>query len=53
MSENCGNCKYFGEDHLTVCKRKSPKAGKNGATGAWRYWPLVYEDDWCGEWKRK
>ena len=55
MKEICVNCEYFCRRKITEalavigeCRRNSPKPSDNENCAA--YWPMVLEDDWCGEW---
>ena len=32
----------------SVCRRDAPQLGANERVAAW--WPIVSDDDWCGEW---
>lgn len=45
---NCQDCKYFMAGDLTAAMgacRRFPKTPHG--------WPMVYLDEWCGEWKQR
>ena len=45
--QRCGNCRYSRVDDVGKghCHRHAPQSGHCGSE-----WPIVYSDDWCGEW---
>jgi hypothetical protein len=45
--EQCSNCRYI---RSGSCRRWSPKVLGDSGTAIW---PLVYLDDWCGEYEQK
>jgi hypothetical protein len=53
------NKKVISEIGLGVCRRNPPIGcgervdGQVHSDARYGVWPLVYEDDFCGEWKRK
>ena len=63
--EKCLNCQYYdrrsersNDGRATVmwgqCRRHSPQMNPVTATKAYLVegaWPLVRDDDWCGEWR--
>ena len=49
--ERCGNCKFF-DEREDLCLRYPPMLiprDKDG--GPYSYFPKVYEQEWCGEFK--
>ena len=65
MKQVCVNCEYFllrkvaktvegqkvwkwEKSGSGECRKNSPKPSENESCSA--YWPLVLEDDWCGDW---
>lgn len=57
MTENCGNCAFGVKHYLhhgydTRCHRRSPIFKPEGdAYGRQTLWPIVKDDDFCGEWE--
>ena len=51
MEENqtCAGCLY-GSDGVH-CRRRAPTIISLGDK-VWSGWPIVSEDDWCGEWRK-
>ena len=59
MMDTCKDCLYY---HMVTCRRNAPQAITMGpldrpyqsrnTTYAIAAWPMVHEDDWCGEFKR-
>ncbi len=51
VKDTCAQCRFFQPDCVPQvpgqCRRHSP------AVLSLRAWPLVYQDDWCGEWRAK
>ena len=47
MVKICKHCRY-GEciDGAVHCRRYPPQPGQG-----WNGWPIVWENDWCGEWE--
>ena len=48
MTGNCRECRFAERlEEAMRCRRYAPRPGqeRNG-------WPIVWENDWCGEWKR-
>lgn len=52
--KNCGNCRYYEEDiedAVGHCRRYPPlPIGDTKANDATWLQPVVFVDDWCGEW---
>lgn len=63
----CNDCKFY-ESYFSVdksgtseeameglCRRNAPPAfnGKDGSHEIFAQWPLVYPDEWCGEFAPK
>jgi hypothetical protein len=42
----CNTCRFY-EATESVCKRYAPRPGQPGRV----YYPIVDDDDWCGEWE--
>ena len=63
MSQNCGNCCYYQEKEkgMGLCRRNPPSIIETKdpshyviVSGQYRgNWPLIGQNDWCGEWKEK
>ena len=51
----CENCKYsapYLSDNLNFCRRHAPQSGLTDSQPVMppdAVWPLVKDDDWCGE----
>jgi len=54
MSEQCSTCRFFGKSSAGsrhhVCRRHPPHPMMVGGVSRSDF-PVVLEDDWCGEWK--
>jgi len=54
MQRTCRTCQFFDSKK---CRRESPKIvaryGAESGTGIWSGWPLVSEEDWCGEYESR
>lgn len=60
MMNTCSNCRWFDErgepalDGHGDCKRFPPKyrpVFDPDETDPFGFWPIVFRDDWCGEFK--
>jgi hypothetical protein len=51
----CYQCKYYGSASKTsgICRRHAPTPVLKTVNHDWTYWPVVEENDWCGEWYGK
>ena len=57
---NCSACKYSEvviENKELVCKRNAPlpvmSIEEDPVLRVYAYWPIVFPNDWCGEFKEK
>lgn len=53
--ECCGNCRFFFEDGKQ-CRRFPPQVGtetSEHSCGVFATFPIVYKQEWCGEFKIK
>lgn len=52
MMRNCENCRYSEFENeikgTMFCRRYAPRPGTD-----FEEWPLVWDEDWCGEWEEK
>ena len=52
MTRSCKNCRYSEYENeakgTMFCRRYAPKPGTD-----FEEWPLVWDDDWCGEFEQK
>lgn len=52
----CETCRFYEEedkddvDAIGMCRARSPQATAYYRTG---FWPIVFSDDWCGEYVAK
>jgi hypothetical protein len=52
--KTCGNCHYGCKKKKRLCKRWPPTATPSNVLGrALTRYPVVQDDDWCGEWMGK
>lgn len=52
----CGHCRWFdfnepSDKPFGKCRRRAPQDNVAGEAYIGAIWPLVIEDDWCGEWQ--
>ena len=56
----CGNCRWYDHDNAAhdraECRRSPPRPGwrlgENGTNFSEGSWPMVWQQDWCGEFQQ-
>lgn len=62
MTPDCATCQYFAgysapDEHYGECRRNAPsphvQKDEEDFTDLFVWWPKVFDEDWCGEYKRR